>query len=96
MDELCEFLRSRNVPEENIQQLENDKIDPNVLLLMNDDQLTEYLPSYGDRLAVLGYCRLKGKNPVARKSKLFERLKAKVAKSIKFIYSNPRYCPCAH
>jgi hypothetical protein len=44
------------------------KIDPNVLLLMNDDQLTEYLPSYGDRLAVLGYCRLKGKNPVARKS----------------------------
>ena len=57
------------------------KIDPNVLLLMNDDQLTEYLPSYGDRLAVLGYCRLKGKNPVARKSKLFERLKAKLAKS---------------
>ena len=48
------------------------KIVPNVQLLMNDDQLTKYLPSHGDRLAVHGYCRRKGKNPVVRKSKLYE------------------------
>ncbi|KAG5263247.1 hypothetical protein AALO_G00284210, partial [Alosa alosa] len=81
MDGLCDFLRLRNVPEETIQQLEKDKIDPNVLLVMTDAQLTTYLPSYGDRLAVLGYCRRKGNCPVARKSKLFERLKAKISRS---------------
>ncbi|XP_041938181.1 uncharacterized protein LOC121699809 [Alosa sapidissima] len=48
---------------------------------MTDAQLTTYLPSYGDRLAVLGYCRRKGNCPVARKSKLFERLKAKILRS---------------
>ncbi|KAG5264083.1 hypothetical protein AALO_G00271930 [Alosa alosa] len=75
MDGLCDFLGLRNVLEETIQQLEKDKIDPNVLLVMTDAQLTTYLPSYGDRLAVLGYCRRKGNCPVARQSKLFERLK---------------------
>ncbi|XP_062399900.1 uncharacterized protein LOC134089473 [Sardina pilchardus] len=81
MDELCDFLRSRNVPEETIHQLEKDKIDPNALLFMTDDQLIKYLPCYGDRLAVLGFCRRKGNCPVARKSKLFERLKAKISRS---------------
>lgn len=47
---------------------------------MTDEQLKEYLPSYGDRLAVLGYCRRKGNNPAGRKSKLFERLRAKISK----------------
>ncbi|KAG9273844.1 hypothetical protein AMEX_G10611 [Astyanax mexicanus] len=78
MDELYEFVRSRNVSEETIQQMENDKIDSSVVLLMTDDQLKKYLPSYGDRLAVLGYCRRKEHNPVGRKLKLFDRLRAKI------------------
>lgn len=45
---------------------------------MTDDQLREYLPSYGDRLAVFGYCRRKEKEPRSHKSKVFERLKAKI------------------
>ncbi|XP_051807109.1 uncharacterized protein LOC127534860 [Acanthochromis polyacanthus] len=81
MDELCDFLRSRNVSEETIQHLEKDKIDSSVILLMTDEQLKEYLPSYGDRLAVLGFCRQKGNNSVSRKSKLFERLRAKISRN---------------
>ncbi|CAM4725053.1 unnamed protein product [Leuciscus chuanchicus] len=33
------------------------KIPPAVLIAVSDDQLKEYLPSYGDRLAIRGYCR---------------------------------------
>ena len=33
---------------------------------MTDDQLKEYLPSYGDRLAVFGYCR-RNENSVSRR-----------------------------
>nr|XP_020470522.1 uncharacterized protein LOC109968535 [Monopterus albus] len=73
MDELTDYLRSRHVPEEDIQRMEQDKIDSSVIRLMTDDQLSHYLPSYGDRLAVFGYCRRKDKDPSTRKSKLFER-----------------------
>nr|XP_020470855.1 uncharacterized protein LOC109968716 [Monopterus albus] len=78
MDELTDYLRSRHVPEEDIQRMEQDKIDSSVIRLMTDDQLSHYLPSYGDRLAVFGYCRRKDKDPSTRKSKLFERLRGKV------------------
>lgn len=47
---------------------------------MTDEQLKTYLPSYGDRLAVLGFCRRKENNHNTRKSKLFDRLKQKLAK----------------
>ena len=48
---------------------------------MTDEQLKEYLPSYGDRLAVLGFCKRKENNSVSRKSKLFERLRAKISRN---------------
>ena len=48
---------------------------------MTDDQLKEYLPSYGDRLAVFGYCRRKEKEPCSRKSKIFERLRGKLSRN---------------
>lgn len=47
---------------------------------MTDEQLKTYLPSYGDRLAVLGYCRRKENDPKNRRTKLFDRLKAKLSK----------------
>jgi len=56
------------------------QIDVSVLLLMTDDQMRSYFPSYGDRLAVLGFCRRKETEPTCRKSKLFERLKSKLSK----------------
>ncbi|MED6292334.1 hypothetical protein CHARACLAT_032771 [Characodon lateralis] len=73
MDEIYDVLKSRDVSEEVIQRLEKDKIDSSVLLLMTDEQLKDYLPSYGDRLAFLGYCRRRENDPAGRKSKLFDR-----------------------
>nr|XP_054588707.1 uncharacterized protein LOC129153501 [Nothobranchius furzeri] len=58
-----------------------EKIDTSIIQLMTDEQLKSYLPSYGDRLALLGYCRRKENgNPNWRKTKLFERLKSKLRK----------------
>lgn len=54
---------------------------------MTDEQLKTYFPSYGDRLAILGFCRQKASNrndPNKRKSKLFERLKSKISKKSKY------------
>ncbi|MEQ2255672.1 hypothetical protein ILYODFUR_016364 [Ilyodon furcidens] len=58
--------------------MEMDKIDPSVIKLMTDEKLKEYLPSYGDRVAVFGYCRRREPEPSGRKSKLFERLRGKL------------------
>ncbi|XP_062324007.1 uncharacterized protein LOC134025139 [Osmerus eperlanus] len=81
MDELNNYLRSRHVPEEDIQRMEDEKIDSSVIHLMTDDQLKEYLPSYGDRLAVFGYCRRNENQPSSRKSKIFERLRARISRN---------------
>ncbi|KAA0718503.1 hypothetical protein E1301_Tti013083 [Triplophysa tibetana] len=80
MEDLILFLRERNIPESAIQRLQEDKIDTSVLLLMTDEQMRSFLPSYGDRLAVMGYCRRQESEPTHRKSKLFERLKSKLHK----------------
>lgn len=56
------------------------QIDASVILLMTDEQLKTYLPSYGDRLAVVGFCRRKDNNPKSRRTKLFDRLKSKLQK----------------
>lgn len=53
---------------------------------MTDEQLKTYFPSYGDRLAILGFCRQKASyrnDPNNRKLKLFERLKSKLSKKCK-------------
>lgn len=42
--------------------------------------MRSYFPSYGDRLAVMGFCRRQEREPAYRKSKLFERLKSKLNK----------------
>lgn len=44
---------------------------------MTDEELKTYLPSYGDRLAVFGFCRRRAS---IRKSTLFGRLKTKLSK----------------
>ncbi|RXN14481.1 hypothetical protein ROHU_009103 [Labeo rohita] len=59
------------------------KIDASVIELMTDEQLKTYFSSYGDRLAILAFCRRKASCPNNRKSKLFERLKSKLSKKRK-------------
>ncbi len=54
---------------------------------MTDDQMRSYFPSYGDRLAVMGFCRRQESEPPCRKSKLFERLKSKLSKRQKTVNS---------
>ncbi|XP_069045208.1 uncharacterized protein [Lepisosteus oculatus] len=80
MEDLIDFLRERDIPESTIEKMKEEKIDASVLMLMTDEQMRDYLPSYGDRLAVMGYCRRHEKEPNSRKSKLFDRLKSKLNK----------------
>ncbi|KAM9436460.1 uncharacterized protein Hap1MRO34_000881 isoform 2-T3 [Clarias gariepinus] len=56
-EDLEMFLRSRGIPEESITLMKQDKIDKSVLSIMKDEQLANYLKCYGDRIAVLAYCR---------------------------------------
>ncbi|KAK7147968.1 hypothetical protein R3I94_010483 [Phoxinus phoxinus] len=54
-DDLQQFIRSRDVPEEDIILMNRDKIDKSVLSVMTDGQMAKYIHSYGDRLAVLSF-----------------------------------------
>ncbi|XP_023203265.1 uncharacterized protein LOC111611356 [Xiphophorus maculatus] len=81
MDDLSDFLRQRNIPEETIETMLREKIDTNVIQLMTNEELKNYLPSYGDHIALSGYCKREENGPPSSlKSKLFERLKSKLGK----------------
>lgn len=80
-DGLKRFLQSRNVPNEDIIRMQRDKIDMAVLLVMSDDEMKEYIPSYGDRVAVLSYCRQHNHNP--DKEAVLERLRSKIGSTRK-------------
>ncbi|KAI9532567.1 hypothetical protein NQZ68_031269 [Dissostichus eleginoides] len=58
MEDVSEFLRARGVQEETILQMEEQKIDSDVIGLMDDATLQKYIPSYGDRIAIFNYCRI--------------------------------------
>ncbi|KAK1899245.1 Interferon-induced GTP-binding protein Mx [Dissostichus eleginoides] len=57
MEDVSEFLLARGVQEETILQMEEQKIDSDVIGLMDDATLQKYIPSYGDRIAIFNYCR---------------------------------------
>lgn len=53
------------------------QIDKDVVMLMDDSTLAQYIPSYGDRIALFNFCR--NQAPISkRKMGLFERLKKKM------------------
>ena len=52
-----------------------------VLLVMSDEEIKQYIPSYGDRVAVLSYCRQHNNNP--DKEALLERLRSKIGSTKK-------------
>ncbi|XP_039635786.1 uncharacterized protein LOC120545488 [Perca fluviatilis] len=56
VEDLEEFLIARAVAQDHIDLMKRDKIDKAVLTLMTDEQLARYIPTYGDRLAVVSFC----------------------------------------
>ncbi|XP_034051655.1 uncharacterized protein LOC117532431 [Gymnodraco acuticeps] len=77
MEDVSEFLRARGVQEETILQMEEQKIDSDVIGLMDDATLQKYIPSYGDRIAIFNHCR--SKRPTSKRKKgLYERLREKM------------------
>ena len=53
------------------------QIDSDVIVLMDDATLANYIPSYGDRIALFNYC--KSKKPISkRKQGLLEKLREKM------------------
>nr|XP_055076025.1 uncharacterized protein LOC129455338 isoform X2 [Misgurnus anguillicaudatus] len=79
-DELETFLRSRNIPDNVIVKLKDDKIDMNVIDLMADEELGQYIDRYGDRLALRAFCRQRTlkNNSGTVKSALMHRVREKI------------------
>ncbi|CAM4635381.1 unnamed protein product [Leuciscus chuanchicus] len=71
------FLRHRGISEEAITVMEQQKIYREVILLMEDAELAKYLPSYGDRIALIHFCRHQTPS-VKRKQGLLEKLREKM------------------
>ncbi|XP_001338892.3 uncharacterized protein si:ch73-30l9.1 [Danio rerio] len=65
-------LRERGVPEENLTKMEEDKIDCDVARLLNEEELSKYIPRYGDRVFAKNWMpakRRKMKLPAAQNQK---------------------------
>ncbi|XP_047242609.1 uncharacterized protein LOC124881124 isoform X2 [Girardinichthys multiradiatus] len=65
MSDLSDFLRGRGLPEDAISLLEEQKIDWDVIGLMDDATLANYIPSYGDRIVLFNFC--KSKQPLSKR-----------------------------
>ncbi|CAJ1060762.1 uncharacterized protein LOC119794643 [Xyrichtys novacula] len=76
-DDLERFLESREVPKEDIRRMKTDKVDKAVLRIMTDEQMTKYISSYGDRVAVLSFCE-QTQCHSTNKETLLQRLKNKI------------------
>ncbi|XP_061152004.1 uncharacterized protein LOC133166039 [Syngnathus typhle] len=77
MSSTSEFLRARRLPEDIISHLEEQGIDSDVIALMDDAALANYIPRYGDRIALFNFC--KTKQPTSkRKNGLLEKLREKM------------------
>ncbi|KAI9517831.1 hypothetical protein NQZ68_001000 [Dissostichus eleginoides] len=77
LSDIVTFLRGRGVPEDTVNFIEEQKIDRDVILLMEDAQLANYLPSYGDRIALFNFCK-HHTNTSKRKEGLFDKLRQKL------------------
>ncbi|XP_031333699.1 uncharacterized protein LOC116163743 isoform X2 [Photinus pyralis] len=75
MDDLYKFMVERGVAEQSIVYFKAENIDSVALQIIDDDKLKEWIPRYGDRVAIKDYCRQK---TCARRSSLIERLRLKL------------------
>ncbi|XP_046704308.1 uncharacterized protein LOC124385191 [Silurus meridionalis] len=78
---LWDFLRKRGVPEQNIDQMQQDRIDTSVVRELDDTCLARYIPLYGDRIATRRYCldKQKRKDDSCSKMSLLEKLRKKMS-----------------
>ncbi|XP_053734436.1 uncharacterized protein LOC128766904 [Synchiropus splendidus] len=77
MSSTSDFLRSRGVSEDIISLMEEQRIDSDVISLMDDESLANYIPCYGDRIALFNFCKTK-QPPLKRKNGLLEKLREKM------------------
>ncbi|XP_031340693.1 uncharacterized protein LOC116168845 [Photinus pyralis] len=75
---LEEFLIGRNVAEDTLNYLRLHKIDTDIIALMDETELSKLFASYGDRLAVVDFCK-RQVHTNNRKISLFDRLRKKVS-----------------
>ncbi|XP_038071285.1 uncharacterized protein LOC119740149 [Patiria miniata] len=69
----------RGIPEAQIDRMKQEKIDETVIPFMTDQNLQGYLPLFGDRLAVINYCKSEqkhGRGP--EENKLIQKLRLKM------------------
>ncbi|XP_063971547.1 uncharacterized protein LOC135158759 [Lytechinus pictus] len=91
MEKLKDFLRQRGLKEDIIQKMVEDKqVDVEIIPLLDDKKLAEYIPAYGDRVAVVTFCKCESgpscstSSPKAAKPSMVDnRLKIKIKKSQK-------------
>ncbi|KAJ8307616.1 hypothetical protein KUTeg_014832 [Tegillarca granosa] len=80
--DLYDFLQSRNISEDNINRMREEKIDSASILQMSDDDLSGFVPLYGDRLAVMNFCKDREDQSTKRKHKskksLMDKIRARV------------------
>ncbi|KAJ8047916.1 hypothetical protein HOLleu_00033 [Holothuria leucospilota] len=78
---LNEFLMSRGLEDKKIQELKKQKIDWETILVMSDEDLSQFFPTYGDKVAVVSYAKQweRKKQVNARKRTLFEKLSQKLS-----------------
>ncbi|XP_054593176.2 uncharacterized protein [Nothobranchius furzeri] len=76
-DDLEQFLICREVPKDDITRMKRDKVDKAVLRIMTDEQMSKYITSYGDRVAVLSFCE-QTQCHSTNKETLLQRLKCKI------------------
>ncbi|KAK0135211.1 hypothetical protein N1851_028966 [Merluccius polli] len=75
-DDLEELLIGRRVAQDKINLMKRDKIDKAVLMLITDQQLAHYIPTYGDRLAVISFCQQQLRTP--DRETLLDRIREKI------------------
>ncbi|CAL9693084.1 unnamed protein product [Knipowitschia caucasica] len=77
---LLHFLRQRNIGEALISELEKDKIDTAVIPLMSDHDLEKYVPQFGDRVALVAFCRRNqpANNKAIDRKHLLEKVRSKI------------------
>ncbi|XP_051917104.1 uncharacterized protein LOC127597797 [Hippocampus zosterae] len=77
MSSPSDFLRGRGVSEDLLSLLEEQRIDSDVIALMDDATLANYVPCYGDRIALFNFCKTQ-QLPSKRKNGLLEKLREKM------------------
>ncbi|XP_038161326.1 uncharacterized protein LOC119796722 [Cyprinodon tularosa] len=91
-EDLINFLKTRNIPDNVAEKLKEDKIDINVINVMTDEELGQYIVKYGDRLAVRAFCQQRSESfqTPGVKSALMQRVRQKLTEQRSAGSSRPR------